>query len=260
MDNWSNLNPFSDNFVRQEVDFYGHQEYDHQGVQVTMVNPSGRLDDYLNTNFRTGGLNFPRLCVGKTLWMSLSPMEAQSHFLPILFAEGEVGVGGLGLGYYTLRVMAKGEVDRVTVFEQDPKVIEYFKTRFGSREGFSKVRFVEGDARETMKGYDFSFVFMDIYPTLCGDDMVEDIALFNGANDIDIYHPWGREKILLEASMCRRARRVDRHTQRYFQAWAQTPARPEEPDMTLPQYFRRTLDEDYIEEYLELAYEYCIEG
>jgi hypothetical protein len=129
-------------------------------------------------------------------------MEAQSQHLPIQFACGEAATVGLGMGHFALRAVAKEEVDSLDVYEQDPRVISLFRSLFSKRPGFDKIRFIEGDARETLPASKrvYDTLYADPYPVLCDDDAVEDLKLFAPLLDDPAgYCWWGRELVFLNA-------------------------------------------------------------
>ena len=106
---------------------------------------------------------------------------------------------GFGGSVSALRLTEKGY--SVTVFENDPRVISYFKRRFCHRKGYGKVKIVEGDARETCKGYDFDLLYVDIYATMLPDEIISDATLFIEQNEVVEcgYHFWGLERVILDA-------------------------------------------------------------
>jgi len=195
------VNPFSDEYLLQEIEFYDLKEvYERDGVKVIQQTVEfARCDDYLNKNIRISTPAFPLLIIDGILWMSLTYMELQSQFIPIEFAHGRVACGGLGLGYYVLRIMGNASVDSIDVYEKESRIIAFFKETFGDREGFEKLMFIEGDVRKQLRGKEYDFVYMDIYATLLPDEVVSDTHLFFDANEIEHYHFWGLEKILLDA-------------------------------------------------------------
>lgn len=188
------MNPFNDAYTEKEIRFYNLSDYDKNGILVKTEELSGRCDDYFNKNFRTGEISVPILFIDKKLWMSLTPMEIQSHYLPIKRASGNVGIGGLGMGYSLLRIMAKPEVKKVTVYEIDQRVIDFFKENFLHRKGFSKVTFYNMDIR-TVHSRVFDFFYMDIYQSMLPEEVVSDKLKFVDKNIIKEYHFWGQEKI-----------------------------------------------------------------
>jgi len=192
------INPFEDDYLKQEVDFMAIPEYDRDGVTVLHKKIVGRCDDYLNTNFRSTDYEVPILYIDQELWMSLTFMEVESAYLPITLAEGKVCMLGLGLGYSILRAACKPEVTEIIVYENESRIIQMFKDLFSDREGFEKISFVEGDARETFKGVKCDVAFVDIYQTLLPDEVIEDAINFQKDNDIGRYMFWGQEKAILD--------------------------------------------------------------
>lgn len=184
-------NPFEEEYIQQELDFYGLKEYRADNIDLVTKEVHGRLNDYLMVNIRFGE-SFPILYIDKQLWMSLTPMELQSQWRAIQLAEGRVGIAGLGMGYALLRIMEKPEVESVTVFEIEASVINFFTANFRHREGFSKVHFSRCDAR-TVKGHKFDFFYCDIYQTMLDDDTLDDEELLRENNEINRYVFWGEE-------------------------------------------------------------------
>jgi len=195
-------NPFADDFLSQEIDFYGPEGYDDgNGIKVTLK-PLGwieRLDDYLNKalRFEKSIPSIPILTIDGRVWMSLSWMEVQSLYCPIQMCAGEVGTAGLGMGYFPLRAAARDEVEFVDVYEKEPRVIQYFVNRFKDRPEFRKINIIEGDARKVVRGKYYDYFLCDIYHAMWDYKTVGDIALFSKFNEIEHYSFWGIEKVLL---------------------------------------------------------------
>lgn len=185
-------NPFLDEYLNEELEFYGRP----QGIR--WARPMGRVNDYLNVNFRLEGPECPILVEDGTIWMSLTWMEVQSMWAPLVRAKGRVGTSGLGLGYFALRAAMKPEVSEVVVCEKNPQNIGWFKDQMSNHEGFKKLTIVEGDVRE-MKGEKFDFFFADHYPTLLPDEVIEDCDLIQEKNEIEDYRFWGYERVVFDA-------------------------------------------------------------
>lgn len=194
------VSPFSDAYWKAELKAYGLRKsrYVVEHVSIDWFTIQGRCDDYLNVNMRFDDTSLPRLGINGHLWMSLTPMEIQSAALAIFRAKGVVATGGLGLGYFALRVAAKPEVTKVIVFESEPLLIEWFKRMFKARPELAKIEFVEGDVRKLFKGYTVNFAFMDVYDDMLPEAIIKDARLFRRKNKIGRYHFWGYEKIVLE--------------------------------------------------------------
>ena len=187
--------PFTDEYLRQEVDFYGRPAPTNRGgLTIRYIRPQRRCDDYLNVNFHLDpGFDVPALYHSNTLWMSLTWMEVQSLWVPIAMAHGRAATVGLGLGYFALRVL--DQVEHLTVYEKDERVIRWFVDTFADRIG-DKITFVHGDARELLQNQEFDYLFVDPYGTLCPDEVITDMRLFWGANDIGVYRFWGQELVV----------------------------------------------------------------
>lgn len=200
-------NPFDDAYVLKEIRWYGVRALkvvkSVPGISLDIVIPQGVLPDYFNKNYRIVDVRVPMLRIDGKLWMSLTPMEIQSQFLVINDATGCVGMAGLGMGYAALKVAQKEDVESVTVFEIDKRIIEFFKRTFYRRKGFKKISFVEGDARQTIPNHNgsFDFLYVDIYSNLLSDEVIDDISLFSSCvtEFPDGYRFWGQERVLVDA-------------------------------------------------------------
>lgn len=202
MDNLIEVNPFTDEFVKNEIAF---MEYDipesgiieHEGITLKFREIQGRCDDYLNKQYRIDDWKTPVMFIDGTLWMSLSTMEVTSAFFGWWGMTGTVAMLGLGTGYTTLRCAAQDAVESVTVYERDPRVVEFFKHLHGTRPELDKITFVIGDAREELQGKDYDCAFADIYQKMLPEEVISDISHFLDNNDIGWYRFWGQEKVFL---------------------------------------------------------------
>ena len=66
-------------------------------IQVKPFN-GGRMDRYLQHYYCVGGYDVPILRINNKLFMSITYLEVESHFLATKWAKGRVCVGGLGMG------------------------------------------------------------------------------------------------------------------------------------------------------------------
>jgi len=201
-------NPFSYEYFQKELKFFGVRKDMEQGnVCVKVKQLSGMCSDFLNKNYRIMSDKIPVLFGRETeedswcLWMSITPMEVQSMYLPILEADGTVWTAGLGLGYYPLRVASKDSVDKVIVYETNSDTIKLFKRRYRKRKCFSKIEIREGDFRVDCldKGLpdQADFIFMDVYATRNSDLLKEDAAKYKP--EYENYWPWCWERVLVDA-------------------------------------------------------------
>lgn len=191
-------NRFDDDYSQQEIDWYGLKDYNKNGVKIVTRNLRGRADEYFNKRFWIGEISAPTFYINNCVWMSLTPMEIQSAAIAIERAWGYVGTGGLGMGYFALKCAEKDSVSEVKVWEINRNVIDFFNESFKDRKGFEKIKVIEGDVRE-MKNEQFSFFYMDIYASMLGNEVLEDIDNFwKHGNDAGQYHFWGQEKVLMQ--------------------------------------------------------------
>ena len=258
---WRKRNPFTQEYLQQEIDFCGFVDHKGHSVEIKQGNPAGRMDDLLNAYFWDGSTTVPAMFIDGKLWMSITRMEVQSQHLPILWAEGNVATIGLGMGHFTMRAMAKPEVETVTVYERRREVIDYFRQNQHHRPGFDKVQFVFGDALATCVGQTYDFLYVDKYATLCADQVMTDMSALMYMNDIcggsRNYHFWGLEKVLAEAVLRGECslhqlpigseKIVDFY--HFLAMWQETEVAR---GITLMEMYRPTLDKQYIHAVLSM--------
>lgn len=85
----------------------------------------GRMDGYLEQRYLSEHFDVARLARNGNTWMSITPMELESHITHVLEATGDVLVGGLGMGYYITQIVSKPDVKSVVVIEKDMEVKKY---------------------------------------------------------------------------------------------------------------------------------------
>lgn len=191
----TNVNIFSKEYYDQEKAKFEVQPSKVGKAEIEIVPKiSGRIDGYMYKDF--GVLeNVPVFTIDGKLWMSLTPMEVQSHYFPINAATGRVGVAGLGMGYYVQQILDKPDVEEVVVYEVDSDTIELYKRNFGKHE---KLAILQKDFHD-IKGESFDFFYCDIYATQCDSAAIPDMADFLDKNpDVVDYHFWTFEHMLLE--------------------------------------------------------------
>lgn len=111
---------------------------------------------------------FPFLAVldNDEIWMSIIPHEINTMKQPIKNATGNVLVYGLGLGYYLFNIVNKKEVNKVTVIENDKRIIdlfnEYLLPKFPHKE---KINILFKDAFDVASKMspEYDYVFADIW-------------------------------------------------------------------------------------------------
>jgi len=191
------MNVFTDEAVAEAVRFMAipdNGKIRAGSASVHYMDVRGRLDDYLNVNMHIGGLRVPAYRLdGSGLWMSLTPMEVQSAWVPIRRANGLVVCGGLGLGYAPLRMAAKSNVEEVIVYETDGDCIGLFEQLHGMRKEAEKILIRHEDIREDADEITADFLWMDVYQTLLPDEVLTDAKLFTALPGIQEYRFWGQE-------------------------------------------------------------------
>lgn len=194
-------NPFTDTFLKRELSFMDVKAYEWSGISIEVKPLQGCIDEYLNKQFWANGPWVPILRVDGRLWMSITPMEIQSMWVPINMARGRVATAGLGLGYFPLRVAQERAVESVTVFEIDERLIRLFYDRYNKKRNFDKIKIVHGDVYKKINKMEYEFIFMDVYGEMFDDRIEEDLYHFLNILDYSPreYRFWCQELLLWEA-------------------------------------------------------------
>jgi len=152
----------------------------------------GRLDCYLSKQFVKDSFPVPLMRIGSDLFMSITPMELQSHINPIKWATGHVITAGLGLGYFVNAVRDKEELDSLTVFEKNLDVIKLYLEQFGDH---PKVIIKNEDifnVKTTKDAYDYLYV--DIWPNLTMRDALTGMSKIVQNINVNKVSFWGMER------------------------------------------------------------------
>lgn len=128
----------------------------------------------------------------ENVWMSHTPMEVYTCNKGIALANGNVLMGGLGLGYMAKRVLEKENVSHLTIYEIDEELIntvgECFKEEYQD-----KITIVKESIYSIKDDSMYDSVLIDIYPTF--SDFINDDDLrdtFPSFDDNSIkYWAWG---------------------------------------------------------------------
>jgi len=134
------------------------------------------------------------LARGGVTWMSLTPMEAESMAAGIDAAAGRVVVGGMGLALAAYAIAMKDAVERVTVVELDPAVVEMARA-FAQIDAWpcaGKVEIVTADLA-AHRDPTADFLFVDIWPYYRMDAMVPQMQAFHRAIPAPRVFYWGQE-------------------------------------------------------------------
>lgn len=163
----------------------------------------GRLDSYLtDMYFVSEGFPVAMLQRAKKTWMSITPMEVESHLTHIEHATGDVFVGGLGMGFYITQIVKKSDVKSVVVVEQDTNVIRmYNKLIENDPVTFSnnKLKIVHGDLfafiKKDKKKYDYAY--LDIWLSMDFDEYLRDFSkIKKGGLKATKVGFWGMERLV----------------------------------------------------------------
>jgi hypothetical protein len=193
------VNPFSWEYFYQELQFLqnivpgdsGNVSIRKKTYETTTV------EGYMNNMYSIDPIrieNIPILYIDGQIWMSITPMEVQSHFMPIYLATGIVGVAGLGLGYAVQRMIEKEDVERVNVYEINEDVIQLYLNSFGHS---PKLQIVRQDVRQMRDMY-YDFFYADIYKDQQDCDATTDYRLLMDNNMISEYFYWTMEANIIE--------------------------------------------------------------
>jgi hypothetical protein len=109
------------------------------------------------------------------LWMSDTPAEIRGHLDPIGQAThlgGHVLINGLGLGMVAGAILALENVEKVTIIELSPEVIELVGPSLTEKYG-DRVEIIQADAYEYKppRGMRYSVVWHDIWADICTDNL-----------------------------------------------------------------------------------------
>lgn len=125
-----------------------------------------------------------RLRINGGVMMSDTQFEQHTNYDAVQGARGDVVVGGLGLGMIILPMLLKPTVQSITIIEKSADVIELVapaivrwmrRKKVGARVHVKHVGVHE--YRPDRTGRQFDFVYHDIWPHICVDDIEERKAL-----------------------------------------------------------------------------------
>jgi hypothetical protein len=116
--------------------------------------------------------SYKRLKRGNTVVMSNTPMEVNTHSPIIQNATGHVLINGLGLGMVLNALLAKPDVQSITVVEFSKDVIALTGPSFKDE---PRITVVNADAftYQPPKTMRFNAVWHDIWDTICSDNLPE---------------------------------------------------------------------------------------
>lgn len=132
----------------------------------------------------------------KRVWMSLAPMEIESQWLHVAAANGDVVVLGLGMGLAAFAIAQKPTVNRVTVIEKNPNMVELLHRAsdfFKNRNVQKKLGVIMADAFEWETSMQFNSGYADIWMSLGAKEAVEDMKRISKRIKASRWGWWGQE-------------------------------------------------------------------
>lgn len=133
-------------------------------------------------------------------WMSLSPHEIESQELGCRYAHGHTVVMGLGMGWVAVNMALNPKVERVTVVERDPEVIELFgqcRVLDGlPAEAAAKIGIVPADALEWRPDEPVDFLYADIWQRLEEPQTLDDVRRMQANLGAGQIYFWGQELVI----------------------------------------------------------------
>ena len=153
---------------------------------------AARPGEYTRLIRGEGGNSF-----GTTVIMSDTQAELLDHHEPVRQAHGHCLVNGLGLGIVTEAMLRKDGVERVTVVEYEPEVVELVGAHLLNRWG-ERLEIIEDDALayRPPKGTRFGVVWHDIWDHICKDNLTDMKLLHRRyGHKADWQGSWVRERI-----------------------------------------------------------------
>lgn len=143
----------------------GNIEVDYVKFNTNDIRKIRKQSLYSHTMHEVEGLRpgiITRLLVDGKIMMSDTPMEIETNQDFIQKANGNVFIGGLGMGIIILCIQDKPEVHRIDVMEINPYVIQYMKQHLLFNQ---KLNIIEGDVLKYVPGKSdlYDSVYFDIW-------------------------------------------------------------------------------------------------
>ncbi|WP_040210275.1 rRNA adenine N-6-methyltransferase family protein [Clostridium polynesiense] len=192
--------PFNKDFLHTEIENYisklNKEDLKYNHIEVSLKSLKGCINGYIY-EYTDNFSKVPVLMSHNKELMKLSPEEIIGCYEAACYARGKVGIVGLGLGYFTLKVLENKNVKEVVVYESDEEVINFYYNSFGKNK---KLKIIHGDAFKAQRDK-FDFFFADIYYNKLDISAVEHYIAFNKLHEIEEYTFWGMERFLLSCSI-----------------------------------------------------------
>lgn len=107
-----------------------------------------------------------------TLLMSNTPMEKRTNLEFLMKANGDVLIGGLGLGLIVLPLQEKENVKSITIIEKSQEVIDLVASQLPLTD---KVKIICADVYNYIPDIKYDTIYLDIWPEINSDIYYEEM-------------------------------------------------------------------------------------
>lgn len=135
-------------------------------------------------------------------WMAICPHEVESQELACRYATGHTAVMGLGMGWVAINAALNPAVEKVTVVEKDPGIIEFFFSsavlETAPETAQKKIRIIEADALEwqPLPHDPVDFIHADIWKNLAAPQTLDQVRQMQANIRAREIYIWGQELII----------------------------------------------------------------
>lgn len=149
--------------------------------------------------------DYVRLTYNGDVVMSDTPMEQRTNRKFVREANGDVLVGGLGIGMIVLAIQDKPDVNSITIIEKSHEVIEMITSQLKFND---KVKIINADVFtwKPEKGQKFDCIYMDIWNWVNSD-------------------VWEEEMKPLKRKYCHYMKSKEENPKRFTECWAEYQAK-----------------------------------
>lgn len=145
-----------------------NEEYDNYKIEKFTIE-SGNIVALVQ-GIPTG--EYVRLMNGSELLMSNTPMEKRTNLDFLIKANGDVLIGGLGIGLIVLPLLEKENVNSITIVEKSSEIIEMVGKQLNLSD---KVKIVNDDIYTYEPEQKFDTIYIDIWPAVNSDIWKEEM-------------------------------------------------------------------------------------
>ena len=168
------------------------------------IHPGWRVRGYFTPGLQRFDENWT-LSKDEVTWMSITPMELESQAHHLAAARGHVVVVGLGMGVLAWNLAQKPEVERITIIEKDPSIIEIVNALavrhdwadVVGRRWDHRVSFINKDVFDLTINTVFDVALLDIWPMVGDERLRPDLLRIARNVRAGEYAAWGLESDFL---------------------------------------------------------------